>query len=251
VVKKTIVLFLVASLSYLLALITYMPVSFVWQYVQNWLPKHELPVQIRQANGTFWLGEVLLQSRFLTGVMSWQFDPLNYISDDPNIKLRFRSDKVTLNTKGMMDGINLVRVNGDLEMDLSVINPMLEQHRLDLSGVLNVRQLQAVIDVSSGQSKDIEGVATWGGGAVSYPLGQQVQTTVIPPLIGKFAQSGENIAFDVSEETSGLLVMQAQLTPAGNVNIQIRKRLLDLAGAPWSGNSDPDDIVFKIQQKVI
>ena len=250
-IKKTIALFLVASLSYLLALVIYMPVSFAWQYAQNWLPKNELPVRVQQTNGTLWLGEALLQSRFLAGVMSWELDPLNFISDDPIVRLNFRSDKVDLKTKGMINGTDLVRVDGDLKMDLSAINPMLKQHRLDLSGVLDIRQLQTLIDTNSGQPKEIKGLAKWEGGTVSYPLGRQVQTTDMPPLIGKFVQSGENIALDVSEEASGLLVMQAQLTPAGVVNIQIRKRLLDLAGAPWSGNSDPDDIVFKIQQKVI
>ncbi len=250
-IKKTIALFLVATLSYLFALIVYMPVSFAWQNVQNWLPRNELPMRIQQTNGTLWLGEALLQSRFLSGVLSWDLDPLNFINNDSLIKLNFRSDKVSLETHGRLSSSDLISVEGELKMDLAAINPMLKQHRLDLSGVLNVRQLEALIDSGNGQPREIHGQAKWDGGTVSYPLGRQVQTTVMPPLIGRFAQAGENITLDVSEEASGLLVMQAQLTPEGVVNIQIRKRLLDLAGAPWSGSSEPDDIVFKIQQKVI
>jgi general secretion pathway protein N len=74
---------------------------------------------------------------------------------------------------------------------------------------------------------------------------------MMPPLQSAISLLGENILLDVREEESSQTVMQLQLMPKGSVLLLIRKRLLDLAGAPWSQSAHPDDVIFKIEQKLI
>ncbi|OZG74115.1 hypothetical protein BTA51_09640 [Hahella sp. CCB-MM4] len=241
----------VAALSYLTALVLYMPVSFAWEYAQGVLPLQQLPVKVQQTNGTLWDGEALLNSSQLQGVVSWELSPLSLITSDSLIHIDFRSDRIELSANGALKGSENAEVNGNLVLDLAALNPMLRQHRLDLSGILTIQRLNALVDTSTGKPIQLTGQGKWAGGTVSYPMGRQVQSAVMPPLVGQITQKGQEIALEVAEEASGKAVMQAQLSPDGVAKIQIRRRLLDLAGAPWSGNSGPDDVVFRIQQKVI
>ncbi|WP_157496713.1 type II secretion system protein N [Hahella ganghwensis] len=250
-ILKSVAMFVIAGLSYFIALVLYMPVSFAWGYVQEWLPLQQLPVKVQQTNGTLWDGEALLSSRQLSGVIDWQLAPQSLITSDSLVNIDFRSDRISLTSQGALRNFEQAELDANLELDLAALNPLLRQHRLNLSGVLTIQRLSTVVDLNTGKPLELKGQGRWEGGSVSYPMGREVQSTVMPPLVGQITQVGQDISLEVTEEESGKAVMQAQMGPDGVAKIQIRRRLLDLAGAPWSGSSGPDDVVFRIQQKVI
>ncbi len=227
-----------------------MPLSFAWEQIQRWVPKQQLPVQLGAKRGTVWDGATLVKHRYFNGQVTWQLYPFKSLFGANFLDLSVRAENGDLQATASLEGLDVALI-GDLQVDLKMLQPILRKHRIDLGGLLTVRNLSAVIDSRSGLPLTMAGSARWEGGPVSYPLGRKRQTSQMPPLAGLIVQRNDEIVLDVNDEETGKTVMQMQFTQDGVVKIQIRKRLLDLADAPWGGGGSADDIVFKVQQKLI
>lgn len=248
--KNLVVVTLVSVLAYTSALLVFMPLSFAWAQASKWLSEESLPFSVAAQRGTLWHGELQLVHDFIKGSVHWQLTPWKGLTGDSLIEWQARTGD------GMAKGVGFF-ANGHLELasqinvDLSALKPILDRHRIALGGELVVRDLQIALESLTRFPTEVSGTARWEGGPVSYPLGRQRQSSTMPPLQASLSMPADVIILDVSEEQTSHKVMQLQLAPNGRVLLLIRKRLLDLAGATWSTIANPDDIIFKIEQKLI
>jgi general secretion pathway protein N len=250
VIKKTAALLLVVITCYCVALLVFMPLSFAWEQASKWLPRQYTPVGITARRGTLWNGEAQIVHSYFKGTVSWQLQPWKVLFGERLIALQARTaEGYAEGQGGFVNG--QFSINGQLSVDLRILKPLLSKHRIDLGGKLVVKDLQIVVESQTSFPVATTGKAHWEGGRVSYPLGLRRQSVTMPPLQAVIAQQGEDVLLVVNEDQTSNMVMQLLLTRQGSVQVQIRKRLLDLAGAPWSGDASPDDVVFKIQQKLI
>jgi len=224
-----------------------MPVSFAWDMAQQWLPEQTRPFQVTAERGTIWQGEVQFKYMYFEGSAAWILRPWQLFSSGEWIDLHLQSvDGELLGQGGYADGA--VSVSGLMSLDLQALRPILSQHRIDLGGELMVNDLLLAIDPLTRRPVAASGFARWEGGPVSYPLGRKRQSADMPPLLGELGLRGDSVELAVSDEISRQNVMLLRVTPDGYVELQVRRRLLDLAAAPWSQRGQPDDVVFKIKQ---
>ncbi|WP_148212637.1 type II secretion system protein N [Hahella chejuensis] len=248
-IKKIVGLVIIGGLTYLAGLVLLVPVEFVWR--QAGVPANQLPVRVQKLQGTLWEGKALISHSWATGVLDWDVYPSGLLLMGDALALNFRANKIDIDAKAALDGFDQVRVLADGSLDLAALAPALRRHRLNLSGELKISGLDVTLDTNTGLPVRASGRAQWAGGPVTYPMGRENKTATMPPLQGLIKQEGEEIHLEVLDSTENKPVMSAQVTRDGTAKIQIRKRLLDLAGAPWSKQANPDDIVFRVQQRIL
>ena len=247
-VKKTLAISLVFCVGYIVAIVRYMPASFVWDQIQTRVPEQNLPFTIVVKKGTLWRGAAQLEYESFNGSVSWQLKPLRILTGEKLVELEAQSTDSYLSGRGgYKDGY--YQVEGQLSVELGAVNA-LRQQKIDVSGKLVVSDIQATLDPDTWLPVSLTAKVRWQGGPVSYPLGRKRQSAELPPLRGEIVQSGGDMVLEVMEEETQKAVMQLNLTPHGILKIQILKRLLDLAGVPWRKSISPDEVVFKVQQKL-
>jgi len=240
---------LVGCVSYGLALLVFMPASFALGIVKTWAAKEDVPLQITAEQGTLWKGSAQLSHPFFAGTIDWQLQPLKIPFGGQALDLVLQSAESRLTGyAGYTDGA--VRITSDLTMNLQVLEPLLSRHRIDIGGKLSVSNLQVLLNLQTLWPDNASGSAIWSGGPVQYPVGRELNSVVLPPFNGIIVQQEQDIGLRVRDGEQQWEVMNMVLTPEGVVEIHVRKHLLDLAEAPWSSGGNPDDVVFKLQQKL-
>lgn len=248
-IKKTLVIVLLGFVSYALALLAFMPASFALGIVRTWAAEENLPVQIAAEQGTLWKGSAQLSHPFFAGTIDWKLQPLKIAFGGQALDLVLQSAESRLTgNAGYADGA--VRITSDLTMNLQVLAPLLSRHRIDIGGELSVSNLQILLNLQSLWPDSASGSAIWSGGPVQYPVGRELSSVIMPPFNGSIRQQEQDIGLLVKDGERQWEVMYMALTPEGVVEIHIRKHLLDLAEAPWGSGGKPDDVVFKLQQKL-
>ena len=196
--------------------------------------------------GTIWSGSGALRLKRLgLGRLHWSFDPVTLTQLAPGYTWLLTGDGLDLRGHLALP-TDAIELSASGAVATAAVNTGLAAYDIRLDGVLDIGSLDAA--VTTGGLKRLDGSARWSGGAVSYALGGQSHTALLPPMRLE-AQSAPVKARGFAEAGNTLLI-EAEIMESGYVKIGITRRLLQLLNQPWAGTGADDEIVVSVEEAV-
>ncbi|MFO7528365.1 MAG: type II secretion system protein N [Marinobacter sp.] len=246
---KLLLLLLLGALVYVVALVILVPAGWVWQQASAHI---NLPpqVQVRQVSGKVWDGAagvvVAGYSLRVDWVLGWPF--LEGMTVPVDIKLGTAQSSLQGNlTLGWPLSAAL---EGSGHIGVSEFRELIRKSRgAMIEGDVSIERLQLAWEDNRVTRAD--GLARWPGGRVTWPMGDQTGTADFPPMLASLDTVQGGVELKISEQGGDGPAAQADLLWNGMMEIQVYKRMVDLAGQPWSDSASPDDVVFRVRQPLI
>lgn len=240
---------LLVTVVFIVSVLVHLPAAVAWELLQKSVDLRSVPVQPSQLSGTLLDGSGLFAiastgDRFL---LNWQIDFSALLKGDSYLSAGVRAKGIELDARGAA-GFDVADLTLNGQVDLAVFEPILSKNRLSLGGLVDVNAARARYDLHNDVLLSVDGRLQWPGGQVSYPVGQDLKTALIPPLRGDLLELNQQPTLNVVLDGSGEPLLSAALQNDGVLALEVRKRLLDVAGAPFSDNAAADDIVFRLKQ---
>ena len=196
--------------------------------------------------GTLWSGSGALRLGGLgLGRLHWSFEPSTALRLAPGCAWRLTGDAVDLQGRMAFQG-GAVELSAQGTVAAAAVNPGLAAYDIRLDGSLTIDELDAA--VSDGSLTRLDGSGRWTGGTVSYALGRQLHTALLPPM--RAEANSAPIRASAFAEAEGALLVQAEIMDGGYVKIGITRRLLQLLNRPWAGGGAKDEIVVSVEEAV-
>ena len=240
---------LAGVLIYVAALIALVPAGWLWQQVQD---QAALPseVQVRQVTGKLWSGVAGLSVAGFPVRVEWSLGVPSFS------KLAFPID-FSLSTAGSsVQGDALVSWQGDGEVrargtvGVAEFEPLIRRSGgAIIEGEVTIDRLSvAWADQALTQA---EGLGRWGGGAVTWPMGDSQGRADFPPMRATLDSTSDGITLVVSEQEGDGPAAAADIRWTGMMDLRVYKRMVDLAQQPWPDSAGPDDVIFRVRQPII
>jgi len=246
---KFILLLLLGLFVFAVTLVIRMPIGWAWHQVSGQI---DLPpqVQVRQMSGSLWGGAAKVHLAGFPARLQWQLDwpsftdltlPLAFTVSSPQSRLKgMASASLAGNFEVEADGIvtvaefkDLIRQSGGAMIDGKVVIDRLKLRWAD-------ERLQHA-----------QGLGRWDGGLVTWPMGNQTGQAQFPPMQANLDTVEGGVALDISEQGGDGPAADASILWDGMMEIRVYKRMVDLAQQPWSENSSPSDVVFRVKQPLL
>ena len=194
--------------------------------------------------GTIWSGSGALRlSGLPLGRLHWSFEPVTLAQLTPGYTWRLAGDSLDLNGRMAFQG-DAVALSARGTVANAAVNAGLAAYDIRLDGAFDIEGLDATLTADGVQRLD--GGGRWTGGVVSYALGGQSHTALLPPMRAE-AQSAPVRARAFAEDGNTLLI-QAEIMDGGYVKIGITRRLLQWLNQPWAGGGADDEIVVSVEE---
>lgn len=246
---KVFLLTLAGVVVYVGALIALVPAGWLWQQAQG---RVALPpeVQVNQIAGRVWDGVAGLSIAGFPVRAEWSLGAPSLSS--LALPIDFSLSTAASSVRG--DALVSWQGNGELHA----------------SGVIGVAEFEPLIRRSGGAviEGDVTidrlnlawsdqaltqagGLGRWGGGAVTWPMGNSQGRADFPPMRATLDSTSDGIALVVSEEGGEGPAAVADIRWTGMMDLRVYKRMVDLAQQPWPDSARPDDVVFRVRQPIV
>lgn len=250
VIKKIIGYSLLAICAYVTFLVVELPADVVWRYARPHVPVESIPVEISSVHGRVWDGRGMLSYQGQPAELRWRLQPWRQFLGQPVLSLELNSmgSRVSMQSGISWGGVWDMAVQG--QIDLIPFNSYFSRQGISLDGTVKISDLRVRWDTQEQALLAAQGLIQWSGGTIGYPVAGQTQRQQMPGLLGVIEQQDSGVSLNVKENMGSSPIIEATLQHNGQARLAVRRKLLDLAGAPWSTNSTPQDVVFRIQQKL-
>ena len=211
-------------------------------------------VALREATGTIWRGAAALSvGGESLGRIDWRFAPAVLFSGALGVDWRLRHPDFQL--EGDLGvGPRSAWVTASGAIDAVALNRLLGKYHIRLSGELTVDGWRVRrVEGEAGDVLDAAGQLRWSGGRTSYRLSGQSHDVDFPPLAGELAApDGEpRLAVFLRREPGAKPLLSARLDNDGWLHISVTRRFTRLAGKPWPGAGEDDDVVVTVSEQVL
>jgi len=250
VIKKIIGYSLLAICAYVTFLIIELPADVVWRYARPHVPVESMPVEISAVHGRVWDGRGVVSYQGQQADLKWRLQPWRQLIGQPVLAMdvTYQGSRVSMQTGVSWSGVWDLAVQG--QIDLIPFNSYFARQGITLDGMVKVSDLQLRWDPQEQALLAAQGLIQWSGGTIGYPVAGQTQRQQMPGLLGVIDHQDSAVSLNVKENMGSAPIIEASLQQNGQARLAVRRKLLDLAGAPWAANSTPQDVVFRIQQKL-
>jgi general secretion pathway protein N len=246
---KVFLLVLIGLIVYVGALIALVPAGWLWQQAQG---RISLPpeVQVQQLAGQLWGGMANLSVAGFPVRLEWDLGT-------PSLSALALPVDFSLATAGStVQGDALVSWQGSGEVHASGIIGVAEFEPLIRRSGGAVIEGDVIIDrLNVGWADQAitqaNGLGRWGGGEVTWPMGNSEGRADFPPMRATLDSSSDGITLVVAEEGGDGPAAAADIRWTGMMDLRVFKRMVDLARQPWSDAARPDDVVFRVRQPLI
>lgn len=221
----------------LLALLLRAPASLL----QKALPSSST-LRVSAWGGTLWSGQMAWLQGDAQGLFHWHLTPWRLLTGRAQADIRSEG-AVPLTGKVALGwhALEVRQLQG--EVPVALLQALLPPG-WQLPGVLHAEGLALTrAGWASGAWTDAGGQLTWGGGALQFSLDGQMQQAMLPPVQITPRLDGDSLVLTLSEVGSGLGLALVRLRPDGQVETQLRERLLRYNPAYRSSGGDPDAVV--------
>ena len=245
-------LFLVGLLVYAVVLIVTVPAGWLWHQAA---PQVKLPPQVRiqQVQGQLWGGATVLSFDKRRLRLDWDIHAPSMSDLALPVDFSISSASSSLNGQATFSWPESVSVTASGAVHVREFEDLIRQSGgALLAGDVTIENLQ--LSLQGENIENARGLATWPGGLVSWPMGNTMQTAEFPPMQAVLRDNGRQqgqLSLLISEAGQSDPVAEADVFPDGMLEIRIYKRLVDLAGQPWSGAAKPGDVIFRVRQPLL
>lgn len=232
------------------ALVCYLPAAVVVDQLQKQQPAMLRPLGLAGTRGTVWDGQTSLQIEGQRLQLSWELLFAGLLSAELPLALRATGDDLSLAARISMPLDQQLGVTGGGRLALSLLDPMLKRHRIEVPGEVEIQGLVLVMDPDTRWLKSAAGRLSWPGGRVSFPAGREIQESDVPELLGSLLMDGQDLVLNIVEAAGQEGLIGIRVGADMVARVEVRRRLLDVVGLPWSKQSAPDDVIFRVQQRL-
>jgi general secretion pathway protein N len=199
-------------------------------------------LQVSAWGGTVWQGQAAWSQLDASGVLSWKLKPWRMLLG--RVQADIRSEG-TVPLQGVVSvGWGHLEVDGlQGEMPVSLLQVVLPPG-WQMPGVVKAVNFGvARAGWRDGAWRSAAGELTWEGGTLQLPMSGQMLQLTLPPVRITPQLRGDSLQLALVEAASGLALAEATLLPDGQVETQVRERLLRYSPAHRSSGADPDAVV--------
>ncbi|SFM42720.1 type II secretion system protein N [Marinobacter zhejiangensis] len=244
---KLVLIFVLGAIAYLAALVVWVPAGWLWQQAAGHV---RLPPQVRvqAVSGTLWEGAALLKLQGRDVRAQWHMDWPAGTRLPLDLSLETRASRLQGRVLAGLDGAVSVDASG--QVHVAEFEDMIRQSGgAMLEGDIIIDRLAATW--ADNQLSQARGAGHWPGGLVTWPMGDDYQSTVFPAMDANLTESAEGVSLAISAQGQQEPAAEADVLRNGMLRIRVYKRLVDLAGQSWSAAANPGDVVFRVEQPLL
>lgn len=199
-------------------------------------------------SGYWWNGDADAHYRgHSVGRWSWQFAPWQLFQGDLGFEWQLvDTDHQLAGTAAL--GFGSVAVVASGESGVATINRSLARYGIRLAGAFRLEQLSIR---TKDEERTVAGTLRWNGGQTAYRLAGARIEVDLPPMVAELHTEAGHPKLSVRLARDRTPQLHATLEDDGWLRIDLTRRLVELAGRPWLGEGEDDDIVLSVREKVI
>lgn len=207
-------------------------------------------VYLLEPNGTIWSGSgkgVVAGTQL--GVFSWSFAPRKLFEGRFGFDFRLQGEFLML-IGTLSRGIDTIEVHNSGFVEPRLLNQVLANYGLEMSGRLKLNLLKMRID-GTHNVEHLSGEILWDGGTCRYQIGATASTIELPPIVGSAFTRDSNAVLRATEVDSGTPLFELTMEfSTGWTHVSATKRLIDLADYPWHSEASNDAILFQVSHQL-
>lgn len=246
---KVFLLVLIGVFVYVGTLVALVPAGWLWQQAQGQV---SLPpeVQVQQLSGQLWGGAAGLSIAGFPVRLEWDLAAPSLSA----LALPIDFSVATGGSSVQGDALVSWQGNGELHAEgiigVSEFEPLIRRSGgAVIEGDITIERLD--LGWADQALTQASGLGRWGGGEVTWPMGNRRGRADFPPMRATLDSNSDGITLVVSEEGGDGPAAAADILWTGLMDLQVYKRMVDLAQQPWSDTASPDDVVFRVRQPLI
>ena len=204
---------------------------------------------LRDVSGRWWRGEANLAVRdFPVGRWSWRLDPWPLLVAELAMYWRLVDADHRLAGSAAVDFGGTTSVTASGQAGVAAINRLLAAYRIQLDGAFQIERLSARIE---DEEFAAAGTLRWDGGRTVYHLSGRSYEAHMPPMVAQLETDAGKPTLTVRSASDQTRLLEAVLDAEGWLRLGVTKRLTVLAGKPWLGAAEDEDIVLSVEEKVV
>lgn len=236
---------------FLVSMLNSLPASVAIRQIDKRVPVTQRAVHLKMATGTVWAGRGWLTFEGQGGELAWRAAPLGLLRGALPVSLELVAPDLQVQAElALSVGGDAQLRSGAGRIGLQRLEPLLQRHAIRISGDVVMTQATALVGLRQGWPSVVDARFEWAGGEVAFPLAGNQRTAQLPPLKGALTLQDEELVMLVDLASSGSNLLEIRLQRDLVARINVRRRLLDELGLPWSQQSDADTVVFRVQQRL-
>lgn len=206
-----------------------------------------LPLAASAWGGTVWDGQLAWAQGERRGLLEWKLSGWRLFTGRVVASLR-NSGQAPLSGQLVL-GPGRFELNGlDGELPVAMVQPLLPPG-WELPGTVQAEALGVSrAGLRSGAWTAAGGRLRWAGGPMQFSLNGMPQQAVLPALVVSPRLEGDALVLALAEADSGLGLALVRMGGDGQVETQLRERLLRYNPGYRSSGADPDAVVVSTRQ---
>ncbi|MDK9557319.1 type II secretion system protein N [Marinobacter sp. M216] len=246
---KVILLVLLGLVVYAGTLVVWIPAGWVWHQASAHVPLPE-QVQVRQVSGQVWNGAAGLVVAGYPVRVDWHLGWPSLTDLSLPVDISVASSQSSVEGDVTIGWPERAELNARGQVVVSEFEDLIRRSGgAMIEGNVTVDRLNLVW--ADGRIARVDGFARWAGGQVTWPMGNQTGQARFPPMQANLDTTQGGIALTVAEQDGTGPAAEASILWNGMMEVQVYKRMVDLAGQPWSESASPDDVVFRVKQPLL
>ncbi|MBU2955209.1 type II secretion system protein N [Marinobacter sp. F3R08] len=246
---KVFLLLLLGALVYLLSLVFFVPAGWVWQQASSHV---SLPAQVkvRQVAGTLWDGEAGIVVAGFPLRLDWQLNTPSVSGLEWPVRISVQSSRSSLNGNVTIGWPTSVQLDANGRVTVAEFEDLIrDSGGAMIEGEVAIDQVNVVW--ADNRITRAEGSGRWDGGQVTWPMGSQRGQAEFPPMQAIMDTTQGGVSLTVSEQGGQGPAADGLILWNGMMELRVYKRMVDLAGQPWSESASPGDVIFRVRQPLV
>ena len=226
-----------------------MPASLVTRFLES---NPHIPINLLNTSGTLWDGSGRISNKAIREVnISWSIPIFDILLLSPSVIWKLDVNDSVLQGKS---SISDKKINTDLSGTIGSVflNRIFSEYDVRLDGSLRVEGLSMTTDPSKSFSiNQLDGLAIWAGGEVTYMLAKSPVTIMSPVFeLELFNKKPSIIEARLNSPSYSFPLLLASLTEKGNLNVKVTKAFTEIFGNKWPGQDSEENIVLELEEYI-
>ena len=241
----------IVFICFLLVILTIwrMPASLVTRFLES---SPHIPITLLNTSGTLWDGSGRIRNNAIRELnISWSIPISDILLLNPSVIWKLDVNDSVLQGKS---SISDKKINTDLSGTIGSVflNRIFSEYDVRLDGSLRVEGLSMTTDPSKSFSiNQLDGLAIWAGGEVTYMLAKSPVTIMSPVFeLALFNKKPSIIEARLNSPSYSFPLLLASLTEKGNLNVKVTKAFTEIFGNKWPGQDSEENIVLELEEYI-
>lgn len=246
---KVILLVLLGLVVYAVALVVWIPAGWVWHQASTRVPLPD-QVEIRQVSGQLWNGAAGVVVAGYPARVDWRLGWPSLTDLSLPLDISVASSQSTIEGDVTLGWPARAELNARGQVVVSEFEELIRRSGgAMIEGNVTIDRLNLVW--ADDRITRADGLGRWAGGLVTWPMGNQTGQARFPPMQANLDTTQGGIALTVAEQGGSGPAADANILWNGMMEVRVYKRMVDLAGQPWSESASPGDVVFRVRQPLL